>query len=219
MKSLFSNIFQDILKDFFKYLLDILENKELNQLEINSLRNEAKIYIFFCEWFIECYLFQVKGKKKDIKKGRRKAGMKEDKSKGKKEKTKKKFIDDDEIMDDQGNKEEAADPNQIITVQTEQILKNLIKLINSNIKIIFKNKIIEEDFLNEIIKTGFDLLEIPNELKNSSVKEKIFEVLTLTLTKFSSVISHLSIKLSSKIVNFILTSVKLILYRKHWYHT
>jgi hypothetical protein len=151
----------------------------------------------------------VKGKKKDIKKGRRKVGMKEDKSKGKKEKTKKKFM-DDEIMDDQGNKEEAADPNQIITVHTEQILKNLIKLINSNIKIIFKNKIIEEDFLNEIIKTGFDLLEIPNELKNSSVKEKIFEVLTLTLTKFSSVISHLSIKLSSKIVNFILTSVKLL---------
>ena len=185
-------------------------------MEVSLLRNETKIYIFFCEWLIECYLFQIKGRKKDIKKGRRKVGMKDDKSKQKRDKTRKILIDDEMEEESKPKLIEISTSDQIIDINTDNILKALIRVFNSNIKYLFKNKIIEEDFLNEIIKICFDLLEIPNELKKSAVKEKIFEILTLNITKFSSAISHLSIKLSSKIVNFVMTSVfNHLTFRKH----
>ena len=44
----------------------------IDQLSQNSWRTGLKIFVFYCEWLIENYLNDLKGKKKEIKKTRRK---------------------------------------------------------------------------------------------------------------------------------------------------
>ena len=209
-KNDFSEFFQTILKSYFKNLFKVLEETNLNPSEANIVKNEIKIYIFFCEWFIECYLSQIKEKKKEIKiRSRCKVGRIKEKGK-----PKKKTVQEENSPESIKDIEEQINTNEIISVDTENILKAFIRLLNLDLKIIFKNKKIEEDFFNELMTICLDLLQIPVELKKSIVKEKIFEVLTLNITKYCNIFPNLSKKLSSKIIDFILNSVKFIFYFK-----
>jgi condensin complex subunit 1 len=81
-----------------------------------------------------------------------------------------------------------------------------------NIKKIFKNKIINEDFLNSLIKICFDSLEILNESKNlyGNGKEKIFEILQVIVTKYQNV-QILLLKLTTKIVELIFNQENLVI--------
>jgi condensin complex subunit 1 len=85
----------------------------------------------------------------------------------------------------------------------ESVLKPLLKLIMMNIKGLFRNKIIEEDLLNYIIKISFDILEYCSEKKITNGKERIFEILQFIVTKYQSNVQILLIKLTTKIVNLI----------------
>lgn len=81
-------------------------------------------------------------------------------------------------------------------------------------KDLFQNKPVDEDLINHIIKLCFDLLEVPNEVKNNSVKERVFEILKVVVTKYNT--HHTSnnlmlIKLTNKITNLIFSNVKLYL--------
>ena len=60
----------------------------------------------------------------------------------------------------------------------------------------------------------FDLLEVPNEVKNTTVKDRTFEILKLVVTKYNSHSSSsnsnnlMLIKLTNKITNLIHSNVK-----------
>jgi condensin complex subunit 1 len=206
-KSLFFDSYIDVFRNYIKDLEDYLE--ECDQLSTNAWRNSLKIYIFFTEWLVETYLSQSKSSKKEIKKGRRKikdvnaavGGNKENNSKGLLNTGKSKKKKNTELPTESKTKATAAVEEAFIS--PESVLKPLLKLIMMNIKLLFRNKIIEEDLLNSIIKISFDILEYCSEKKITQGKERIFEILQFIVTKYQSNVQILLIKLTTKIVNLI----------------
>ena len=196
-------------------------------------RNMLKIYIFFTEWLVEIYLNMTKNKKKEIKKARRKIkgdsnvnyeNKENQRSKSKTSTVSKKKIGlgsrldsakDEKFRDKDGN-DEGDNSKTISSFNPENILKSLMKIVTSNLKILFRNKIIEEDLINSMIKICFDILEISNENKNKNValKEKIFEILQILITKYQANVNVqiILIKLTTKIVNLIYNQESLVNY-------
>lgn len=188
-----------------RYLEEYIETNDKSNS--NVWRNSLKIYIFFCEWLIEGQLNQAKSKKKEIKKARRKlmrdpGTMTKEQSKGKTttQSKKKKGIIESTGKDELESK---SKENDEVPFNPENLLKSLFKVITINIKSLFRNMVIEEDILNSIIKICFDILEISNESRTTTGRDKIFEILQLIITKFQSNIQILLIKLTTKIVNLI----------------
>lgn len=101
---------------------------------------------------------------------------------------------------DLNNKENSKDQNYFFNL--ESLLKIILKIVQMNIKLIFKNKLIDEDFMNSLIKICFDSLEILNENKLAIGRDRIFEILQIIVTKYPNV-QILLIKLSTKIVNLV----------------
>ena len=104
--------------------------------------------------------------------------------------------------------------DEVNTLNPENILKSLMKIVTSNIKVLFRNKIVEEDLMNSFIKICFDVLEISNENKNLQNKEKIFQILQLLITKYQGNVNVqiILIKLTTKIVNLIYNQESLVSY-------
>lgn len=155
----------------------------------------------------------MKGKKKEIKKTR-KRGVKENKDigltanqtkkKGSTSLSKKKvganFMDSSNKQDIKKDKDKKE--KQIYIFGLENLLKLVLRIVQLNIKLIFKNRVIDDDFLNSLIKICFDSMEIVNESKSINTKDKIFEILQIIVTKYQN-IQILLIKLTTKIVNLI----------------
>ncbi len=103
-----------------------------------------------------------------------------------------------------------SEEDQVNQINTESILKSIIKFLNYNLRDLFQNKPVDEELINHIIKLCFDILEVPNEVKNVSVKERTFDTLKLIVTKYNNhnTTSNLMlIKLTNKITNLIFTYV------------
>ncbi len=162
--------------------------------------------VFYCEWLIENHLNDLKGKKKEIKKTRKRIVKNKDailgsKMKGlssvSKKKTTVNFL-------DSNNKNEniKTEKDNKYHFYLEDILKVALRIVQINIKLIFKNKLIDEDFLNSLMKICFNSIEILNENKVASGRDKIFEILQIIVTKYQNV-QILLIKLTTKIVNLV----------------
>jgi len=186
-------------------------------------RNMLKIFIFFTEWLVEIYLNRFKTKKKEIKKARRKFrgdnnpnnDKENQRSKSKNSTMSKQKIGSllDSAKEEKNNQSKDLN-DESSKINAENFLKCLTRIATSNIKFLFKNKIIEDDLMNSMIKICFDILEISNENKSVQNKEKIFETLQILITKYQSNqnIHIILIKLTTKIVNLIYCQESLVSY-------
>jgi hypothetical protein len=171
--------------------------------------------VFFTEWIVEICLNQTKAKKKEIKKARRKikpenTGVLNKDNERNRSKSKKPIKGG---MIESGNKNHEIDmrKEEVTALNPESILKSFQKLVNLELKYLFRNKIVEEDFMNALIKICFDLLELSNENKDnknntSTTKEMIFEILQHLITKYQSNVNVqiILIKLTLLFINNVL---------------
>ena len=49
----------------------------------------------------------------------------------------------------------------------------------------------EEDFIRVFVKTGFDMLENPNNTKVADVKDKLFAILQRTMERFGGDVKYM----------------------------
>jgi len=110
------------------------------------------------------------------------------------------------------SKEKESEVDDSVTpINSENIMKCASKILNLTLRDLFQNKQIDEELINHIVKMCFDFLEVPNEVKNISVKERAFEILKIVVTRYnthSSTSSNLmQIKLTNKITNLIFSNV------------
>lgn len=203
-----------MIKNFVLAQSDYLNNNVVDAATSHIWRNSLKIMVFFTEWIVESCLNQTKAKKKEIKKARRKikpenTGVLNKDNERNRSKSKKPIKGG---MIESGNKNHEIDmrKEEVTALNPESILKSFQKLVNLELKYLFRNKIVEEDFMNALIKICFDLLELSNENKDnknntSTTKEMIFEILQHLITKYQSNVNVqiILIKLTTKIVNLI----------------
>jgi len=50
---------------------------------------------------------------------------------------------------------------------------------------------VEEDFVRVFVKTGFDMLENPNNTKVADVKDKLFAILQRTMERFGGDVKYM----------------------------
>lgn len=50
---------------------------------------------------------------------------------------------------------------------------------------------VEEDFIRVFVKTGFDMLENPNNTKVADVKDKLFAILQRTMERFGGDVKYM----------------------------
>jgi len=217
---------EEFTKAFKRYVINLEDEIEsFDQYNQNVFRTGLKILVFYSEWLIENHLNDLKGKKKEIKKTRKRIAKDNkdllssaanlSKKKGLSSVSKKKqtvnFMDSaskgDLISNNLNNNKEN---NQNYSFNLESLLKVILKIVQINIKLIFKNKVIDEDFMNSLIKICFDSLEILNENKlGIGGRDRIFEILQIIVTKYPNV-QILLIKLSTKIVNLVYNQESLV---------
>ena len=54
------------------------------------------------------------------------------------------------------------------------VLDDLLKILQLEIKYLWYDQKVEEDFVRAFVKTGFDMLESPANSKVAEVKDKLF---------------------------------------------
>ncbi len=216
METGIKNFLIDGLQKFLKTFSRSLENYlEVFDASTGGLwRNTLKISTFFIEWVVDSYLNQSKTKKKEIKKVKRKIKGEASREAEKGRSKSKKKVSKVSAFTDEKDSVSAPSTEEVNILSPESILKSLMKIITSNIKVLFRNKILEEDLMNSFIKICFDILEISNENKNLQNKEKIFEILQILITKYQGNVNVqiILIKLTTKIVNLIYNQESLVSY-------
>ena len=92
------------------------------------------------------------------------------------------------------------------------IMKAINILSNCDIKNIFRNKIIDDEIISNLITINFHFLEISINIKTKNNNEFIFETLQKIITNFQSNtnIQIILIKLTTKIVNLIYSQESLV---------
>jgi hypothetical protein len=165
--------YQRMIKNFVLAQSDYLNNNVVDAATSHIWRNSLKIMVFFTEWIVESCLNQTKAKKKEIKKARRKIkpentgvlNKENEKNRSKSKKNLKGIL-------DSANKNRDHDveirKEEVTALNPESILKSFSKLVNLELKYLFRNKIVEEDFMNSLIKICFDLLELSNENRDTN---------------------------------------------------
>ncbi len=163
---------------------------------------------------VDSYLNQSKTKKKEIKKVKRKIKGEASREAEKVRSKSKKKVSKVSSFSEEKDSVTAPSTDEVNVLNPESILKSLMKIVTSNIKVLFRNKILEEDLMNSFIKICFDVLEISNENKNLQNKEKIFEILQIIITKYQVNVNVqiILIKLTTKIVNLIYNQEGLVSY-------
>ncbi len=63
----------------------------------------------------------------------------------------------------------------------------------------------EEEFVRVFVKTGFDMLENPNNTKVAEVKEILFSILQRTMQRFGNEIKYMQSQNSTKIIDLLYT--------------
>lgn len=71
------------------------------------------------------------------------------------------------------------------------------------IKYLWKEQKVEEDFIKAYVKVAFDLLENPNNTKFQEVKENIFEILTLCMERFGQDLKYMQSQNTTKIIDLL----------------
>ena len=62
---------------------------------------------------------------------------------------------------------------------------------------------VEEDFIRIFVKTGFDMLENPNNTKVADVKDKLFAILQRTMERFGGDVKYMQSQNSTKIIDLL----------------
>ena len=180
----FTKYFKKFSKEFEEYFERPSDEQQLYQ---NTWRNTFKIYIYTIDWVVENILNSLKGQVKEIKKGRRKikgnlnvndsnVNKKLPSKKSKKKKNDNKILYNSDEEDNNDEKIDTKEFNNIINKNIISILQSIQIIINHcEIKNLFKNKIIDDEIVNKLIKICFDSLEISIEIKILDNKNLIFE--------------------------------------------
>ena len=50
---------------------------------------------------------------------------------------------------------------------------------------------VEEDFVKIFVKTSFDMLENPNNIKNTEIKDELFKIMEKTMDRFGGEIKYM----------------------------
>ena len=50
---------------------------------------------------------------------------------------------------------------------------------------------VEEDFVKIFVKTSFDMLENPNNIKNNEIKDELFKIMEKTMDRFGGEIKYM----------------------------
>lgn len=90
----------------------------------------------------------------------------------------------------------------MLSTQSLDLLSEILEL---DIQYLWYDQKVEEDFVKVFVKTGFDMLENPNNTKVQEVKEKLFEILQIAMQKFGSEIKYMQSQNSSKIIDLLYT--------------
>ena len=90
----------------------------------------------------------------------------------------------------QPNTTSELEQNAIMVAQKE-CLKIFLSFFDSNIHTFFPDHKIDEDFVNLFIKTGFDMLENPNNIKNQEIKQSLFDMMQMCMEKYGSEIKYM----------------------------
>ena len=217
----FTKYFKKFSKEFEEYFERPSDEQQLYQ---NTWRNAFKIYIYTIDWVVENILNSLKGQAKEIKKGRRKIkgnpnvndnnnNKKLASKRSKKKKADNKILYNSDEEDNNDEKIDTKEFNNIINKNIISILQSIQIIINHcEIKNLFKNKIIDDEIINKLIKICFDSLEISIEIKVLENKNLIFQTLQLIISKYQSNtnIQLVLLKLTTKIVNLIYSQEQLV---------
>lgn len=84
-----------------------------------------------------------------------------------------------------------------------EALKNFIQILESEIKYLWYEQKVEEDFVRVFVKTGFDMLENPNNTKVDETKSLLFEILTTTMERFGGEMKYMQSQNSTKIIDLL----------------
>ena len=76
--------------------------------------------------------------------------------------------------------------NNSILVANKECIKLFISIIELNVNHFWPEHKIDEAFVNLFIKTGFDLLENQNNIKNEEMKKLLFDMMQKCMQKFGA---------------------------------
>jgi hypothetical protein len=63
--------------------------------------------------------------------------------------------------------------------------------LEEDIQYLWYEQKVEEDFIRIFVKTGFDMLENPNNTKVADVKDKLFAILQRTMERFGGDVKYM----------------------------
>ena len=78
-----------------------------------------------------------------------------------------------------------------ILMANKECLKIFISLIDTNFHFFWPEHKIDEDFVNLFIRTGFDMLENPNNIKNTEIKGLLFDMMQGCMEKYGSQMKYM----------------------------
>ena len=216
-----SKIFDNFSRNFENFF-----DKKIEYISSHSdrYRNVFKLYIFMIDWLVENILNDFKNQTKEIKNIRRKIknnldlNLKISKKNKNKKQTKKKenaanaLCNSDEEIKIKNDNIDIKEFNSTIESKMIIIMKAINILSNCDIKNIFRNKIIDDEIISNLITINFHFLEISINIKTKNNNEFIFETLQKIITNFQSNtnIQIILIKLTTKIVNLIYSQESLV---------
>lgn len=71
--------------------------------------------------------------------------------------------------------------NNAILMANKECIRILIQIIEHNVNFFWPEHKIDEDFINLFIKSGFDMLENPNNIKNQEIKNILFDLMQIVM--------------------------------------
>jgi hypothetical protein len=66
-----------------------------------------------------------------------------------------------------------------------------LRILELDIKFLWYEQKVEEDLVRAFVKTGFDMLESPSNTKVADVKDRLFQMLQLTMERYGSEIKYM----------------------------
>lgn len=194
-------IISTIISNFILFINEFKDNFKNDNFKN---RNTLKIYIFFIDWIIDCYLENSKIQNILPKKTRR----------NKENSKKANFNDEGDIIGSKQSikkeiKQNISKIDNDIFISFENLLISLLKLVKLDFISVFEAKLIDEEFSNLLLKIGFDLLELNSyklkiiKTNSSNFRQKTFDYLQILVNSENKNKSCLDLKVITKIVKLL----------------
>lgn len=93
--------------------------------------------------------------------------------------------------------------NNAILMANKESIKIFIQMIELNVNFFWPEHKIDENFINLFIKTGFDMLENPNNIKNQEIKNILFDMMQKCMQKFGGEMKYMLTQNTQKIIHLL----------------